>query len=475
MNIGKLIVVSLVVWLLNEFLFYSFIVGAGISAVLLAVVLVLLARMDFRRATLVTLVVSLCFYTRPRELHLIELATRGAWDYYSPNTYQVAGFTVSTWLMLLVSSYALLHVLKSRNATSLLPGLVQITVLPLLVGLLATMLSVLHGSFFSFAWLVTDAKVFVLFSLGGSALIAFRSANASFDWLLSAVVICGIVVGCVTVLCLVQDLLIGESKLRYNSNVFVSALAGFLMIRQGVNRFGWQLIGVLLLVVSFPLTRGEQLIYAFIVMAAATSLIKPHGQSGRLKRFGLVAMMFILPVILAVSLSARLPQTARFFSEKVEQFGTYEVVDKSTRVRLAEMAAVFSIDGPRDVVRFVIGSGLGVGMPIKTDMTSHVQLNLSDYSKEELYLWVFRQPHTFFTYWVMKVGALGVLVFALLIVLLLKRAPRSALVLSLVILLPLLWQSYWVPVWGWMAGMLFMSLRLSANRGGTRDGLRRTV
>jgi hypothetical protein len=465
-EIGTAIIVGLVAWALNEFVFTHPGPSAVVRWALIPMFLVALWHSGWSAARFI-LVLGIALDARPRGVHLIPILERGDYAYYSPNATAVAGITIS-----LTTLFMILPVLRSIDLrtgriwrTGSFTGWTPLILIAWGAGVgLAHSIGVNE---FEARRFLTDLK-YPLFLLTGWVALQGRPKPSGSD-VARFLVWLGLVVATTTVANGLTDLTLGRFLLKYNTSVLFSIGALTILAFTGDFRSTTnQLAAVLIAVSAFPITRGEQLIFGLNGAMIAVFLVRNLSPGrGAVRRAG-TAVAGVVAIALVVSFAARQSEeSAEFVKRKFELFSSLgQSLDKSMFVRLAEVEATIGEGEIRDVPNLLVGRGFGGFIrlgPAFRDLT----LDRADYSAEELSTGRAYQPHLFVTYWMLKFGLFGTVSLIILYAHPLVRGGRTARLTYLAMLLPLLWQGYWVPVFAFLTGGLIQSAVGNANQNGS--------
>lgn len=451
-DLGSAFLVGLAAWSLNEFVFYEEIPSLVVRCLVVPVFVVALFRSPLAAAKVI-IFLGIALDYRPRGVHLIPLLERGDYEFFSPNAASFPGISMSlTTLFMVIPLRGLLPGLTRIRMPASVSGwiLLGLLVWGTCIGLAAGLIA---GPFEPGRYL-TDLK-YPLFILSGFAvaMVTTRDEAVHFG---GFIVWLGVVVAVITAANGAIDLVLGRFLLNYNTALFfsVGALAVTLTAADLKN---WPTrIGALVIAVSsIPLTRGEQLILGLNLLLVLGVLLAGLRQPGmavrRLTLAGFAGGILFSAVLVIVQQSE---DTARFFTEKFELFRSLgQVLDKSTLVRVAEFEATLPQDDITQLPALLVGKGFGGSFALGKPFAG-LALDYADYSSDELAQGRAYHPHFFLTYWLLKFGLLGTILFWFFHVLPIARSKGLPRLILLCFLGPVIWQGFWVPVYAFIAGLL---------------------
>ena len=119
-----------------------------------------------------------------------------------------------------------------------------------------------------------------------------------------------------------------------------------------------------------------------------------------------------------------------------------------------ELGSLVDVRQASDVLYLLTGHGFGGFQVFDSDMNA-LGLNLADYSASELEGGYFLSPHLFLSYWLLKVGVVGIVLYSLAYACPLASTNiyfRNVYAASVLVLL---WQGYWTPSFALLTGIFF--------------------
>ena len=452
------LITAMLMLLLNEFVFYKVFISTIFSVFFL---LLMVFAAFFRRQWLLLLIFvgGLLFNTRPRELHLVDLELRGNFEYFSPNIIKIFGFTHST----LFYVFLLVVVLFWLGRNYRLSAFISEIELRFLQAMGLIIISSTFMAFFNetlnFRYIVQDLK-FIIFVIIGFFLC--KVLDLTPEKFIRLILWIGLTLGSLTFFNIIVDVIAGESKLSYNSSTLFSvAVFGFVIFRART------ILSLKLLVytlAAIPLTRGEMLSFGFtifVLLGLAISQVSTGFNKTVIWRALLLLGITLAGVIYIIYLYSE--PLFNFMAMKVLFFITADLsVDASSSIRTEELKAVFMIDKPIDVIQLLFGSGFGGGMSF--DDSFIYALGNADFPAEQIRDNYFVQPHFFGTYYILKFGLIGTLLWLLVFIIPYFFAKNSHLrILYVFMSFCFLWESYWIPFYAIFLGV-FISVLLRDGR-----------
>ena len=439
---------------LNEVVFASRPASTLISVTVLALATGLAALRFYKGVYWLLLAVFFLLATRPRALHLIALELRGAYEYFSPNILSLGGPSVSTLAVFFVFILLMAEILFGSRPT------IHRRIAMLFAFLFGALLVASLNTIFldpriSLRNVVSDAK-YLLFIITG-ALIMLRSRYQLAD-LREHVVFLGIILGFSAILTFMKDMWTGELLLQYNHSTYFSIIAlGIFLYAAPVRSPRSLTIFLLLAIGAFPVVRGEQLLLVVTLLISMLVFAIDRGTKSKITKILILGALFFAGFTYISTVENSL---TAFINRKMALFLTGNLfLDNSSSTRILELRAIVPGDRLTDIFPFLFGRGFGGTFSL--DPSAISGLSLADFPAHELERNRFSQPHLFITYWLLKYGLVGSIVFAGF---LFAGFPYgTAAFRSFVIAAPtLFWQGYWSPGYALLTGF-FWAMVLSAS------------
>lgn len=438
-------ILSQILFLANEFLFYEKNISIFISVMTFIVVVYLLLKEKFDLLLKFFLCLFFLIATRPRELHLVLIEDRGNFAYYSPNILKLIGASSST-LSLFISVLFLLFFYvfkKSRiDKSALYPFFF------LLIVTIYTVFSSLLNDAFNFSYFLVDFKYLLFISAGILVVVA---ADYNYEKLIFDIVYVSLILSFMFLAHFLKDIYTGELLLKYNHSSYISSIGLALVLTTDVIRNRLKMLVLPLLVIgAIPITRGEQLIFIISMLISLYYM----GVHRKTKSDLLIVALFLATTFISISYIISLDNTlSDFLLRKFEFFSSADVtVDKSSSIRVVEFLTILSSSGSYNPLSILLGGGFGETFSFDYSFTS--RLDLADFNQEEIENNSFLTPHLFISYWLLKFGLLGTLFLSSIHLKYFKISKDYRLV-YLIFIPSLLWQAYWSPGYAFLTGVLF--------------------
>ena len=453
-DVALAVLTGTVAWALNEYIFFD--PAASLVVRLLIVpVFFLVALRSGWRATQLLLFLGFALAYRPRDVHLIAIADRVDYAYFSPNAAGLPGLSTSLTSLLFVTPLAYLYTRGGVRARPLRDYAIVGMALILAWGLTFAAVTGIVRQSVPIGPIITDLK-YPLFIIAG--FVAVFVSGVSEDIVASFLVKLGLIIAVVTFLNAAMDVTLRHFLLSYNPALFFTIGAFTLVILRGDLRSPTtKVAAVLLALCSFPLGRGEQLVVMLNVILLLGLLLYQPGRSRARRRTALLVAGVAALATAVAGISEISVQTRDFLIRKFELFASLgSTLDKSALVRVAEWGQVTAVHSVSDAVALLFGRGFGGSFNLGGQF-GRLALDFSDYGPTELALGQAYQPHLFVTYWILKVGIIGSIALLAIHIRGVTRTSRSQRYLLLSFLLPILWQAYWVPAYAFLTGVLLAS------------------
>lgn len=386
--------------------------------------------------------------TRPRELHLISIVERGEFEFYSPNILKLVGPTVSTLLTFFIFVFLLVvHYKKFSNKID--KKIAMFTLFFFYTVLVTLICSTFINESPVFSLMLTDLK-FLIFMFAG-ILLSYQ-IKLSRERFAHDLIFLSLVLGFASLFNLLYDLHNGVLLLMYNHSTFISCIGLGIALccvtfKHKITKFFYIII---LLLGAIPLTRGEQLIFALVLISSLIYLIFI------LRNTSAIITSMIIVVMCAGAFTVLLYSDnalSDFVLRKFEFFVSGNLShDKSSSVRLMELFSILEYSNTTDFFRILFGSGFGSTFSLPFIVL--LSLDPTDFSPLEISNNAFLMPHFFLTYWIFKYGIVGAFIFLVFHLYVLIRF-KGFLIIPILVLPTILWQSYWSPGYAILGGLLF--------------------
>lgn len=447
-SINKILFIAIISFILNDYVFYFYPLSLVFSIAIVICIFFNIYKQSINSLYLI-LYIGVILNTRPREIHLIDLATRGSYDYYSPNMLKVAGITVSTWIMFSCLLVVIYHFFK-KNKIPNVNYFLAVSFL-VLIGLVGSV----FNPYISVKYFISDLKypMFVFLGFYFFKMLHFSNGFNVEKELVRVVVFFGILLGFMSVIYLLRDYYLLDFKLKYNVSVFFSVVSlSLAIVFLKVNSIKSFFIFIFLFIACIPVTRGEQLALFYSIFFAIVVGCILNLKSRVFTRVFFIVMLLVLAVF---SMYVIYPSFVEFILRKLEFFMTGDVtVDKSSSIRVMEFNSILAVDSALDMFHLLFGQGFSGYFIINDHAFLTGSVDLADFPSDQIAQSKFYQPHIFISYWVLKYGILGAVL--LLILHLPKKfsVKDGKAILLFSFLFTVLWQSYWFPVYAFFGGVL---------------------
>ena len=400
------VVLAVTAFMLNEYIYYDEKISLVINVALLLAGFLLFLRKSLSLFTFIPYI-GFLLNTRPREIHIIPIESRGVFDYYSVNIQKAVFFSFSTTLIILISLLVILYVcigkIRLRRITSYVVFAIFISVISTMVfGVRTNSLYLMEA---------TNSLRYLIFVLGGALVFDFYKIdkcdneviiNSIIKILLSAILL--------SILYIVKDVALSDYKLRYvTSSIFFSASIFYCALNTKM-RVRYRLVIVIFsLIVFFPITRGEQInMFICFLIYVTLSFHREHNRS--YKNF-FMSKALVIGCVLSfltglIYIYAYLPETWNMVVMKFSFFMSTDLNhDQSSSVRSSEFESIFAMQSLYDFIEIAIGKGLFGYYSL--DRTVLTYLNESDFSLLEIENNRFFSTHNFLSFHLLKFGVIG--------------------------------------------------------------------
>lgn len=447
------ILTSIALFFLNEFIFFTpslaFLINISIFFIASALILNKNSLGFF-----ILYFASTAFYTRPRFLHLIDIDSRGAYDFFSFNSQQFGPFVFSTSLLFLITIYYLFRNIYYDQKIDIKP-LYPVLIFTLL-GLVSMISFILEGNNIYASDFISDFKN-VVFLFGGYfyGIEIYKKYREKFLFdFVNFLLFLFIVNGFFGFINISYDFLQKFYQLQYGIMTYSIAPIFFLIFllktKSNFPIFIYSLI-IFCSISLWPFTRGEQLNVIILLLITAFFVIRVLTISIFFKRMLIFFIALNAFIILDIQtfIFDNLDTSVNYYLNKVSLFLEGKI-DKSVNVRLSEFKAIFAFNNSFDFYQFFFGNGLG--SYFRFDITTLHGLDFADFSRTELLNNRFTQPHSFLSYFFLKAGMIGLLSVIYFYTQYLKirlsdftEIKSLTKILYLLFLFSFLWNGYWIP------------------------------
>ena len=313
-DIARAGLIGVAVFVLNEFVFPNRQVSEILNILILLVFILCQARPIWTSVKFL-LFVSLALNVRPRELHLIPIADRGSFEYFSPNIFGYFGVSLTTIMIAMIGVRVVFELMRRRKAQ--FDPIVASIISVILLGYFGSLFSVIEDGKLFVGAAITDIK-YPTFILVG-CYTAYLSPELSVRRFFRFIVHLGLVLAFVTISNLLFDVYSSSFKLAYNPSVFLSIIALSIMIIYGSHHNVAFILGIMLIgLSSFPFTRGEQLVFFVAVLVMMVSQMRDRFLVG-LGRVAAIAASIVVVLIIFMYVS---PETILYVERKFALFAT---------------------------------------------------------------------------------------------------------------------------------------------------------
>lgn len=441
-------VTAVLLFFLNEHIYYDELQSIIVNLGIFTLIIVLFIFKDSRLVYVIP-IVGFLLNSRPREIHLVPIHLRGDFEYFSINSQKIGLFSFSTTALIIITMILALSYIRKKEF------LFQIRKI-LWVLFLATLLSIIftidtQQIYFSAS---TQSLRFLLMTIGGSLFAFYYHQNIKNERVLYRAILFFVVVAVIqSIFYLASDIISNDFKLRYvTSSIFFLPFIFFIALSDlftTKTRIFLPFIGLL---VFFPITRGEQLI--FVVSILITFLIsfkKEHMKSFReffTSKFLFIAVLISI-ILLASYLSYFLPSTWELLLRKLSFFLSGDLsFDQSTTVRSIEFSSILGVDSVSELIYLFMGKGFSGYYHM--EMGALGILDRSDFSDFEINNNVFFSTHSFFSFFLLKFGVVGTLLiisFYLKNLFNNKTSVQHISTLRIILIPAILYMSYFSPLY----------------------------
>ena len=447
------ILTSIVLFFLNEFIFFTPSIAFIVNISIFLVVSTLILNKN-SLGFFILYFACTAFYTRPRFLHLIDIDSRGAYDFFSFNSQQFGPFVFSTSLLFLITLYYLFRNIYYDQKIDIKP-LYPVLIFTI-IGLVSMISFIFEGNNIYVSDFTSDFKN-IVFIFGGFfyGVEIYKKYREKFlfdftNFLLFLFIVNGFY-GLINVS---YDFSQKFYQLQYGMMTYAVVPIFFLIfLLKTKSNFP---IFIYLLIFScsialWPFTRAEQLNVMVLSLICAFFVIRGLTISIFLKRTLIFFIFLIAFIFLDIQsfIFENLDTSVNYYLNKVSLFLEGKI-DKSVSVRLSEFKAIFTFNSFYDFYQFFFGSGLG--SYFRFDMTTLHGLDFADFSRYELLNNKFTQSHSFVSYFALKGGIIGLLSVIYFYTQYLRIKLTDSIeiksltkILYLLFLFSFLWNGYWIP------------------------------
>ena len=455
---------TIIAFICNEYVFYIKFLSQIVNFALLLLCFYVLNKNIFKGGLLLLFLATI-LNSRPRELHIIELVSRGDFEYWSFNSMKLGMFTFSTTVFIAIGFYLLfkyvLNFLPRKN--------INIILIILIITVCSTVIYNLFTPNIYLKYMISDMRNYILL-ITGYLFVDYCLKNKKIktkylDDYIWYVILTNLLLSIAYVFSDFND---DMFKLKYSIDTYhIHYLIFFVMVISLIHRRVWGLIiANCALLFAIPVTRSEQLILILtfvLFISIVRKLIKKQALNNlsiRYFNFNLILIGFSFLISVRM-MYLYIPNYYEFFMRKLSFFIDFDsTIDKSASIRALEFDRVMQIHEGRDIFTVLFGKGLGAYFSYN-DSSVLQSLDLADYNSFEIRNNMFFQPHFFITYYLLKSGVVGLLLIIYLFIRPLKYVAYELnhYGLLFVLALPyLLFSSYWIPMVGFLSGFF---LRLS--------------
>ncbi|HAS8547364.1 TPA: hypothetical protein I7775_20370 [Vibrio vulnificus] len=453
-----LVLLAIIAFILNEYIYYYKSVSFFVNVFILFIGLHLFISRSHLIFTYLPYI-GFLINSRPREIHLIAIEMRGAFEYYSINIQKLFFFSFSTTLIIVL---CVIMFLKAILQNEIKLKLWSRFIIVIFISFIGTLFFALKTNTVYLAE-ATNSLRYIVFLLGGVLLFQYYKVNdITRDEIEKSILRVLIIAVLLSIMYFIKDAVTADFKLRYvTSSIFFIASLFYIALNNKVSNVVKLLIPVVGVIVFFPITRGEQLnlmLCFFIYFLLSFSQV--HNKS--YKDFfmsKIIVVCFVMAFILgALYIYNYLPETWNMIMMKFEFFTSSDLNhDQSSSVRSSEFAQILYISNFWDFIEILIGKGLYGYYSFEHTFTSY--LNESDFSLYEIQNNIFFTTHNFLSFHILKFGLIGtsiILNFYIFSVRLLSPFC-SKLNLFLILSLPaIIYMSYFNPIFSFYYSFLLM-------------------
>ena len=413
MNFLKAILLALISFILNEYIFYYSNASYFFNFFILLLPIFLSFKYSLSYSVFITLIFStLLLGARPRELHLIPLDMRGSFEYFSFHSQKLIFFSFSTTTLI---TYSIILLFKKKlvlRKNKLLTVFFFVGLFSQIIGLISDKIMI--------QFLISDLKWLIAFLIGYNIKFSPREIvlmRKHLTLLMYSTIL-------LTFYCVSHDLLLQDFKFKYSINfIYIVPIVGFLLLLR-VKKSS-------LFLLNIPITTTDIFFYISLIFKRV-----------KLKSLIIISsILFIFVMTYGLSIDKVEEDSFTGFLLRESKVNTDLTVDKSLLVRTFEISNFFK----GSELNILFGRGFG-GYFELNDFP--LDLDLSDFSEFELNNKKFNQPHTFIAYLLIKFGIIG---FVLITYFSFKHSYGS-LIFRFIFTLSILTSFYWVPLIAFMWG-----------------------
>lgn len=415
----RAIIVSIISFFFNEFLFYDYELSFFINTLIFCLPFLLYKSVSFYlKLNSIVLFTGVLLRHRPREIHLIPISSRGDFDYYSFLSQKAFLLTFHSLLIILGLIILLLQIKKLKSHI-IFNTFIILCFVGFIVGLFHDQIE--------FSFLQADIRWIVTLFVGIN--IGYKlSSNNTFYQSINYILLSGVVL---TIFNLIYDTISNDFKYKYSSDlIFLIPLFGILMLNKS------KIKNIFLFII--PVTRTDIILYLLLIL----NKIKLS--------FPLILTTLITVLILSLynfdQVFTQSGQSFTSFILRESGLASNSVLDKSLMVRIYELQSLLN----QSFVQVMFGNGFGSFFELDN---VNLTLDQSDFSKDELVKNKFSQPHTFISYLILKIGIIGFIAISYLTF----THVKGGIIIKALLSLCFLTSFYWVPlsayIWGIYLGV----------------------
>ena len=413
MNLLKSLFISAVCFTLNEYIFYLSNASYFVNFIILLLPLFLSKKYGLQYSLFITLIFSaLLLGARPREIHLIPLEFRGFYEYYSYHSQKLFLFSFSTTTLLFYSFFIFLRKKIVWKKNKYFSVAIIVFFVSQIVGLLSDKILL--------QFIISDLKWLFAFIIGLNITFG-KKEKTLLEKHLTILMYSTIII---TFFSLFSDFLQDDFKLKFSINfIYIIPVVGFFLLIKSKKSS--------LFLLNIPITTTDIFLYIGLIF---TKL--------RIKLMVLLSSVIIVIVVVIVTpIDNVKSDTFIGFLLRETKVSTDLSLDKSILVRAYEFRSFLNGSG----FNILFGKGFG-GYFTLDDFP--LDLDLSDFSQFELNTMKFNQPHTFFTYLLMKFGLIGFLFITYFTF----KFSYGSYIFRVIFTISILSSFYWIPllafIWG---------------------------
>lgn len=421
MHLFRALILSIVAFILNEVVYYDYNLSLVINVIILFIPLLLTKKYGLDYSFLITIIFSgILLSARPRELHLLPIEYRGAFEYYSFHSQKLFLFSFSTTAMIFYGLLVIVNKNFKVKTHPFLNTLLILSVMSQLSGLIANMVML--------NYVVSDLRWLVALFFGIN-LTFYKSHKKSFHSHLKILIYSTVIL---TIVNIISDLTVGELKFKYSINYIY-------------------LVPIVAISLLVKLNQKDKIL--FNVPATTTDIFLFAGLFfDKVKKHKWIIVLGAILIGAFLTTSKINPQelkqdTFTAFVLRESKLNPESVLDKSSLVRLYELKSFWDLKNHT----LLFGRGYG-GFFELNDFP--LNLNKTDFPEAQLLNKKLSQPHTFVSYLLIKFGFFGFLIFIYNSF----RFTTGNVFFRVLFVISVLSSFYWVPVIAFIWGV-YISLQ----------------